>query len=85
MVVKIKAVDSAESIPEGRTEQGKSGGSANQREAGQFQSQALGSGPFADDDIQGKVFQSRVQYLFYCPVESVDFINKEDVLTAEVG
>ena len=60
MVVKIKAVNSAESVSEGWTEQGKAGGSANQCKAGQIQSQALGTGSFADDDIQGKVFQSRV-------------------------
>jgi hypothetical protein len=80
VVVKIKAVNSAESIPQGRAEQGEAGGSANQGKAGQVQSQALGPGALADDDVQGKVFQSRVKYLLYCPVEAVYFINKEDVL-----
>jgi hypothetical protein len=60
VVVKIKAVNSTESIPERRTQQSKSGGSANQGETGQVQSQALGTGTFANDDVQGKVLQSRV-------------------------
>jgi hypothetical protein len=60
MVVKIKAVNGAESVAEGRTEQSEAGGGANQRKAGQVKSQALGTRPFADDDVQGKVFQSRI-------------------------
>ena len=85
MVIKIKAVNGPESIPQGGTEQGKAGGGANQRKAGQIQSQTLGTGTFADDDVQGKVFQSRVKYLLYSPVEAVYFINKEDILAVEVG
>jgi len=60
VVVEIKAVNGTESIPEGWAEQGKAGGGANQREAGQIKSQAPGTGSLADDNVQGKVFQSRV-------------------------
>ena len=56
MVVKIKAVNGPESVPEGWAEQGKAGGGTNESEAGQVQSKALSTGAFADDDVQGKVF-----------------------------
>ena len=56
MVVKIKAINGAESIPEGWTEQGKAGRGTDKCEAGQVESQALGTGTFADDNVQGEVF-----------------------------
>ena len=40
MVVEIKAVHGAESVSQGRAQQGKAGGGANQGEGGQVQSQA---------------------------------------------
>jgi hypothetical protein len=85
LVVEIKAVYGAEPVPEGRTEQGVASGGANHGKFGQVEPQALGTGAFADDDVQGVVFQGRIQYLLYRPVKAVDFIDEEDIVATQVG
>ena len=84
-VVEIEAENRAEAVPQGRAEQGKARGGADQGKLGQVQAQALGARPLADDDVQGEVFQRRVEYFLHGAVQAVDFIDEEDILAAEVG
>ena len=85
MVVEIQAVNGPEPVSQGWAEQGEAGGGTNQGETRQVQTQALGAGALADDDIQSEIFQGGVEYFFYRSVETMDFVDEQDVVAAQVG
>ena len=85
MVIEIKAIDCPEPVSQWWTEQGITGGGADERETGQIETQALGAGALADDDIQGKIFQRRVEDFFHGTVEPVNLIDEEDIVGFQIG
>ena len=52
---------------------------------GQIQTDGVGGGAFADDDINGIVLHGGVQDLLHRAVQAVDLIHKENIILVQVG
>ena len=53
---------------------------ADQRKARQVDSYGASRGPLADDDIERVVLHGRIKDLLYRTVETVDLVNKQNII-----
>ena len=58
---------------------------AHQGEFGQIQADGVGAGALAYDDVDGKVLHGGVENLFYNPVQTVNFVDEQNVTGIQIG
>jgi len=83
--VKLQPQGDAETVAQRRGELAGAGRGADKREMRQLQMQGVGGWTFAENNINGVVLHGRVQNFLVRPVQSVNFIHKQDVALAEIG
>ena len=76
LLVVFEAVDDAEAIAEWSSESASSGGSADDSEVREVETDASGGRTFADDDVELVVFHGGVEDFFDDAAETVDFVNE---------
>src|SRR5690606_26172597 len=73
-----------EPVPQRGGDGALAGGGSDQGESGQVESDRLGGGAFAEDDVDGEVLHGRIEDLFDGAGEPVDLVDEEDVALFEV-
>lgn len=78
VVVEAEVHDNAESIAKGAGEVALAGGSSDDGEGGDIETDAASGGALTDHDVDFAVFHGGVEDFFDLAGEAVDFVNEED-------
>ncbi len=81
----IQAIRDAKTIAQGACEHARARGGTHECETRDIQANRAGSGPLADNDIEGEVLHRRVQDLLDLTVEAMNLIDEQDVARLQVG
>src|SRR5215470_17602930 len=85
MIVEIQPYRDAEAISQGRREEPCAGGGADQGEARELNLNGTCRRSLANDEVELVVLHGRVEDLFHRRIETVDFVDEEDVAILQVG
>jgi len=83
--VEIEPNGDAEPIPQGRRDQARPGGRADQRKGLQIDPNRARRRPFPDDQIELEVLHGRIEDFLHRRVETVNLIDEQDVARLQVG
>jgi hypothetical protein len=84
-VVIIQTIDRAETRAQRRGDERKPGRGSDHSKARQFQADGTSRRSLADDDIQREILHRGIQHFLHCASEAVNFVNEDDIPSAEVG
>lgn len=85
ILVEIQFENMTETVAQGRRQQARLGGGADQGEFGQVDAHGSGGRPLADDDVEREILHGGIQDFLDLRLEAVDFVDEQDVIFLEVA
>ena len=79
MIIEFQVVHNTETVAQRSRQKPSSCGSTNQCKFRKIKTDRSGRSTLSDHNINGEVFHGRIENFFYLSVQTMDFINKQNV------